>query len=67
VGPYRVIGNLHTEAGRDPHIALRAFDKQFLPLTDVIVSYPDGATREYPAIIVNREHVDFLALKESFH
>jgi hypothetical protein len=64
IGPYRVVGIIHTDAGRDPSISLRLLDKQFLPLTDTSVVFPDGSTHTYPTVIINRHQVDVLALKE---
>ena len=64
IGPYRVIGIIHTDAGRDPSISLRLLDKQFVPLTDTSVVFPDGSTHAYPTVIINRYHLDVLALKD---
>lgn len=64
IGAYRVDGTIHTEAGRDPHRVLRLLDKQFLPVTRATVSYPDGTSHEYDTVIVNRFHLDMLAIKD---
>jgi hypothetical protein len=63
VGPYSISGTIHTDAGRDPQIALRLLDKQFLPFTGVSITFPDGETRSFPTIIVNRQYLDLLALE----
>ena len=63
VGPYSISATIHTDAGRDPQIALRLLDKQFLPFTGVSILFPNGETRKYPTIIVNRQHLDLLALE----
>lgn len=61
-GPYEVSGMLHTEVGRDPMIALSQQIGDFIPLTDVTVTFPDGRTMEYPTVLVNRSHLDMLAV-----
>lgn len=63
VGPYSITGTIHTDAGRDPQIALRLLDKQFLPFTAVTITFPDGEIKKLPTIIVNRQHLDLLALE----
>ncbi|HEY8686144.1 MAG TPA: hypothetical protein VIO57_11105 [Chloroflexota bacterium] len=63
VGPYSISGTIHTDAGRDPQIALRLLDKQFLPFTAVTITFPDGETQRFPTIIVNRQYLDLLALE----
>jgi hypothetical protein len=63
LGPYTLTGTIHLDAERDPRMALRLLDKQFLPLTDVTLETADGEVREYGALIVNRKHLDMLALK----
>lgn len=64
VGPYSISGTIHTDAGRDPQIALRLLDKQFLPFTGVTIMFPDGDTKSFPTVIVNRQHLDLLALEQ---
>ena len=63
VGPYSIGGTIHTDAGPDPQIVLRLLDKQFLPFTNVTITFPDGETRQLPTIIVNRQYLDLLALE----
>ena len=63
VGPYSISGTIHTDAGRDPQIALRLLDKQFLPFTAVTITSPDGEVKHFPTIIVNRQYLDLLALE----
>ncbi|HEX8919239.1 MAG TPA: hypothetical protein VF898_12105 [Chloroflexota bacterium] len=66
VGPYRLSGNIHTEAARDSTIALRQIDTQFIPLTDTTITFPDGTTRECSAIFINRAHLDLLTIKDRY-
>lgn len=66
IGPYQIAGTIHTEAGRDPRIALRLLDKQFVPLTDVKITLPDRNIREFPTIIVNRTHLEVLAVRTPY-
>jgi hypothetical protein len=63
VGPYTISGTIHTEAGRDPRIALRLLDKQFVPFTGATITFPDGTARSFATVIVNRQHLDLLALE----
>lgn len=58
----RLVGTIHTEAGRDPQVALRQHAKQFIPLTDVSLTLPDGSTRTCDAVILNRERIDVVAM-----
>ncbi len=63
LGRYQVNGKVHTEAGRAARQVLRAFEqKQFFPITDGVVSMPDGSERGYPTVIVNRSHLEILAI-----
>ena len=64
LGPYKVVGTVHTPGTHDTRIALRLLDKQFLPLTGASITFPDGSTHDYGAIIINRSHVDLFALQE---
>jgi hypothetical protein len=59
---YQITGNIHTEPLPDPRAALRALDQQFVPVTEVTLSQPDGTAQDYPVIIVNRLNLDMLAL-----
>jgi hypothetical protein len=62
-GGYSISGHIHAEAGRDPRLILRSLgEKRFLPFTDATVTFPDGASRDYPAIIVNRYRLELLTL-----
>jgi hypothetical protein len=64
VGSYGLVGKLHMESGKNPRLFLRSLGlRQFLPFTDVRVSFPDGAIRLYPTVIVNRSHLELLALE----
>lgn len=63
VGPYSLHGTIHTDAGRDPQLALRLLDQPFLPVTGVTITFPDGQTHAVPTVIVNRHHLDLLALE----
>ena len=63
IGPFKVNGTIHLDAERgDPRIALRLIDRRFLPLTNVRMTGANGETREYSAVLVNRTHIDMLAL-----
>lgn len=62
VGPFEISGKVHAEPGRDLRVSLRMLDKQFMPVTQASVRFPDGVQREYPAVLVNRKHIDLVAL-----
>ena len=62
LGPYTLTGMIYLDAERDPRTALRLLDKQFLPLTEVTLATASDEVREYGALIVNRKHLDMLAL-----
>jgi hypothetical protein len=65
LGRYTVTGKVHTEAWRGAHLVLRDLEqKQFVPLTDVTVTHPDGTTRDLRALIVNRARVELFALRD---
>lgn len=64
LGRYSLVGKIHMDAGRNPRLFLRSLEqRQFLPLTDVRLTFPDGATREYPTVIVNRFQLELLAIE----
>jgi hypothetical protein len=63
VGPYTLIGKLHAEAGRDPRLILRLLsEREFHPITEAVVTFPGGVTKQYDTVIVNRRHLEFMAL-----
>jgi hypothetical protein len=62
LGPYTLTGTVHVDANRDPRVALRLLDKQFVPLTDVSLTTAGGDAREYSTIVINRKRIDMLAL-----
>lgn len=63
VGRYQISGKIHTEVGRDPRQLLRSFDeKQFFPITDGAVLMPDDSVRYHPTVLVNRAHMEILAI-----
>jgi hypothetical protein len=62
VGPYRIAGKVHIEGGRDPRTALRLLDHRFLAITDAGIAFPSGETRQYPTVLVNRRHLELVAL-----
>ncbi|MDQ2743305.1 MAG: hypothetical protein M3Z66_13575, partial [Chloroflexota bacterium] len=65
VGRYSLLGRLHMEVGRNPRLFLRSLEqRQFLPVTDVRLTFPDGAVRDYTAVVVNRLQIELLALQE---
>lgn len=65
LGPYQLMGLLHVEPDRDPHIAIGQMARQFLPLTGVNLYCPDGTMEHFNAVLVNRSHLDVLAIKDS--
>ena len=63
VGRYSLVAKVQSEAGRDPRVVLRSLEeKQFLPLNEVAITFPDNVVRDYPAVIVNRFHLELLAI-----
>ncbi len=66
LGQYSLVGKVHMEAGRNPRLFLRSLEeRRFLPFTDVRLNFPDGMTREYPAVLVNRFNLELLAVEPS--
>lgn len=66
LGQYTLTGRIQAEPNRDSRLILRSLERnQFIPFTDVLVTYPDGQTHEYSTIIVNRAHLEVLALEET--
>lgn len=64
LGRYSIVGQIHAEALRDPRLILRGLEhKQFLPFTDAQITAPDGSTHSYGAVLVNRAHLEMLALR----
>lgn len=63
LGSYTLCGTLHTEVEADDRFLLRLLDRQFVPITQAVVTSPDGTARDYSAVIVNRAHLDLLALR----
>lgn len=66
VGPYHIRGHLHTAPGRDPiqHMRRR---RTMVPVTDATIEYQSGATRHaraVGAVVVNRDHVDWIVPAE---
>lgn len=64
LGPYNVMGLLYADAGPDPHIARGRTGNQFIPLTGVTLYCPDGSIEHHNTLLVNRAHLDILAIKE---
>lgn len=63
VGRYSLVAKVQSEAGRDPRVILRSLEeKQFLPLNEVAITFPDNVVRDYPTVIVNRYHLELLAI-----
>ena len=63
LGPYRVRGYLHALPGSPPLVALRS-RQSMVPLTDAWIEYDDGSVHHrhhVGAIVVNRDHVDWIA------
>jgi hypothetical protein len=60
---YTLAGRLHMDADRNPRLFLRSLEqRQFVPLTDARLTYPDGAVRECATIVVNRHQIHLLVL-----
>jgi hypothetical protein len=67
VGRYSVQGYVHADTARDPIQIMRSLEhQQFMPMTDVAIVLPDGSTRDYPAVLVHRQHVDLVALPDAY-
>lgn len=65
LGRHGLGGNIHAEAGRDSRLILRALEqRQFLPFTEVTITHPDGAASSHGTVIINRAHVEMLALRD---
>lgn len=63
VGGFSIVGKYHTDAGREPKLILRSLgNDQFFPLTDATITFPDSASHDYPTVIVNRHHLELVAL-----
>jgi hypothetical protein len=64
LGRYSLVGKVHMEAGRNPRLFMRSLEqRQFLPFTDVRLTFPDGAVREFPTVVVNRFRLELLAIE----
>jgi hypothetical protein len=64
LGEYELEGHVHVEAHRDPRLLLRALEQRhFLPFSNVTLTYPHGETRQVPVVIVNRWHLEVLAVQ----
>lgn len=63
LGPYQVRGYLHALPGSPPLVAIRSREPM-VPLTDAWIEYDDGSVlhrHRVGAIVVNREHIDWIA------
>jgi hypothetical protein len=65
LGPYQLMGEIYSEPGRDPHIAIGQMGRQFIPLTGVTLYCPDGSIEHHNTILVNRTHLDVLAIHDA--
>lgn len=64
LGRFSLVGRVHMEAGRNPRLFLRSLEqRQFVPFTNVRLTFPDGTVREYPSVFVNRFHLELLAVE----
>jgi len=64
IGRYTLVGKVHMDASRNPRFFLRSLEnRQFLPFTDARLTFPDGTSRDYPTIIVNRFQIEMLAME----
>lgn len=62
LGPYTVLGHLHGRPGADPRSVVMARELM-LPLTDATIAFTRAGelvVRDVPALIINREHVDWV-------
>ena len=65
VGRYTVHGQIHVEMGRDQRHILRSLDhRQFIPVTSATMVLPDGQVQDCNAIIVNRNALEMVALRD---
>lgn len=65
-GRYALKGRIHVDPQRETRLILRSLESsQFVPFTDVSITYPDGQTHEYSTVIVNRAHLEIFALEEA--
>lgn len=63
LGRYSLAGRIYMEADRSPRLAMRSLEqRQFLPISSVRLSLPDGSSQEYDTILVNRFHLELLIL-----
>lgn len=62
LGQYWLSGAIHFESSSEPRLALRLLNRQFIPLTDVTLTDPEGKRVHHPVVIVNREALDLLAV-----
>ena len=63
LGPYQVRGYLHALPGSPPLVAIRSREPM-VPLTEAWIEYDDGSVHHrhhVGAIVVNREHIDWIA------
>ncbi len=63
LGPYQVRGYLHALPGSPPLVSIRSREPM-VPLTDALIEYDDGSVHHrhhVGAIVVNREHIDWIA------
>jgi hypothetical protein len=65
LGRYALNGKIHAEAGRDPRLILRALEhRQFIPFTESMLTLPDGSDRSAGTVIINRNNLEMLALRD---
>jgi len=64
LGRHSLTGTIHMDVNRDARIALRLLEKKFIALTDVSIASPHGDTQDYRAVLVNREQIALLALRD---
>ena len=63
LGPYQVRGYLHALPGSPPLVSIRSREPM-VPLTDAWIEYDDGSVHHrhhVGAIVVNRDHIDWIA------
>lgn len=65
LGRHSLTGTIHMDVSKDARIALRLLEKKFVALTDVSIASSDGDTQDYRTVLVNREQIALLALRDN--
>lgn len=65
MGAYVIKGTVHSDVGNDARIAVRSLNKQFMAVTDAVVTDPSGDSQQHSILIVNRNRVDLLVVDDA--